>query len=703
MSPFARWILSHRLLVVLLWAILTVVSGLSVSSAVSALSEQITVPGREGFETNQTILRQYGTGGNTPPVVAVITLPAGTSAANPRIEAQLAAAFKAVTQAVPGSRVASYASTHNPAFVSRDGRTTFGLVYAPGNPFASTPGLAATQRVLAPITVAGRHFQITGIGPLSAGSSSGGVGVLGEILLGSLGALIVLIFVFRSALAITPLLMAAVAIPTTFLLIWGLTAVTEVSVFVEYLVGILGLGVGIDYSLLLVTRWREERARGRTNEDAVVHAMETAGVSIIFSGSTVAIGLLALVVLPLPFLRSLGFAGMLIPVVSVAAALTLLPVVLAAVGVRLDRPSRPPRGRESSFWSGWARLVVSHPWPSALAALAVLGTLVVAAATVILGSPEANSLAKSGEARQGLVALERSGIGAGALTPAELLVHGGNPASVTTAMRTVPGVGGAVAPADPSWQRAGTTIVEVLPVADANSGAGRAVLDRIRTVAHSLPGSVRVGGAPAQTSDFVSATYSSFPVMVALIVIITFLLLIRAFRSLVLPLKAVVLNVVSVAAAWGIMVLVWQDGVGSKSIWGIQSTGATEAWIPITVFAFLFGLSMDYEVFLLTRIREEYDIEGSTDAAVVAGTARTGRLITSAALILFLAFVSLASAPITDIKVLATGLGAGILLDATVVRMLLVPALMTLFGRWNWWLPPAVRRLLHVSVRTAQG
>jgi RND superfamily putative drug exporter len=191
--------------------------------------------------------------------------------------------------------------------------------------------------------------------------------------------------------------------------------------------------------------------------------------------------------------------------------------------------------------------------------------------------------------------------------------------------------------------------------------------------------------------------------MVALIVIVTFLLLIRAFRSIVLPLKAVLLNVVSVAAAWGIMVLVWEDGFGSKSIWGIQSTGATEAWIPITVFAFLFGLSMDYEVFLLTRIREEYDVEGSTDAAVVAGTGRTGRLITSAALILFLAFVSLASAPITDIKVLATGLGAGILLDATVVRMLLVPALMKLFGRCNWWLPPAVGRLLRVSVSTAHG
>jgi RND superfamily putative drug exporter len=212
-----------------------------------------------------------------------------------------------------------------------------------------------------------------------------------------------------------------------------------------------------------------------------------------------------------------------------------------------------------------------------------------------------------------------------------------------------------------------------------------------------------VGGVPAQTQDFVSATYDNFPLMIVFIVVITFLLLVRAFRSVVLPLKAVSLNVLSVAAAWGIMVLVWQDGFGSKLIWGIKSTGATEAWIPITVFAFLFGISMDYEVFLLTRMREEYDVERSTDGAVIAGAGRTGRLITSAALILFLAFVSLASVPITDIKVLGTGLGAGILLDATVVRMLLVPALMKLFGPWNWWLPESLARALRVPSDSIQS
>jgi RND superfamily putative drug exporter len=428
--------------------------------------------------------------------------------------------------------------------------------------------------------------------------------------------------------------------------------------------------------------------------------METAGVSIIFSGTTVAVGLLALIVLPLPFLRSMGFGGILIPLVSVVVAITLLPVILATVGPRLDWP-RPRHGETGSrFWSAWTSSVISHPWPAAVVALVLLGALVAAAASVSMGSPQANSLARSGEARQGLVALERSGIGAGVLTPAELLVPVDNRARVIAAVETIPGVGGVIAPA--SWQRAGTSIVDVFPTADGNSSAGLATLDRIRSTVQAVSSS-RVGGNPAQTQDFVSATYGSFPLMVLVIVVITFLLLVRAFRSVLLPLKAVVLNVLSVAAAWGIMVLVWQDGFGSKLIWGIPSTGTTEAWVPITVFAFLFGISMDYEVFLLTRMREEYDAEHSTDAAIITGAGRTGRLITSAALILFLAFVSLASAPITDIKVLGTGLGAGVLLDATVVRMFLVPALMKLFGPWNWWLPASLARVLRISSDTADS
>jgi putative drug exporter of the RND superfamily len=466
--------------------------------------------------------------------------------------------------------------------------------------------------------------------------------------------------------------------------------------------------VSIDYSLLVVVRWREERAHGLQGDAAIQRAMETAGRAVMFSGTTVAIGLLALVALPLPFLRSVGYGGMLIPLISVIVAATLLPVVLSKLGSRLDWPHVRTDDKASRSWTRWAQLVVRRRWLAAVGAAAVLAALVLAATSLQPGLPNVNTIAKQGAARQGLLALERSGIGSGALLPAEALVEGSSsPGHVAGALGAVPGVNGAVAPDTPQWRHPGAAIVETFIIPDGSSASGRETLDHVRSAAHLAGPEVRLGGLPAQNEDFINAVYGNFPLMIALIAIITFVLLARAFRSLLLPLKAVVLNVISVGAAWGVLDLVWQRGHGSSLIWGIPATGSVTAWIPLMVFAFLFGLSMDYEVFILARMREEYDATGSTDSAVVRGIGRTGRLVTSAALILFLAFVSLASGPETEIKVLATGLAAGILLDATVIRALLVPAVISLFGRWNWWLPHLPARLLRVEPslppRTAPG
>jgi RND superfamily putative drug exporter len=253
-----------------------------------------------------------------------------------------------------------------------------------------------------------------------------------------------------------------------------------------------------------------------------------------------------------------------------------------------------------------------------------------------------------------------------------------------------------VAPAAGTWRRNGTALIAVLPTADSATAEGRATLDRVRQAAHAGPVHGRVGGHAAGNADFVSAVYGNFPLMVGLIALVTFVLLARAFRSLLLPLKAIVLNVLSVGAAWGVLTLVWQEGHGSAQLWNIPATGSITSWIPLMVFAFLFGLSMDYEVFILSRMREEYDATGSTNAAVIRGIGHTGRLVTSAAMILMLTFVAMASGPQTEIKLLATGLATGIFLDATVIQMLLVPALVSLLGSWNWWLPALPAKLLGV-------
>ena len=705
LGSLTRIVLSHKRLVVVAWLLITVIAVLSVSSAVGALSDDFSVPGKEGAEASEAILRTYGNGGQIVPLVPVVALPAGTTVDSPGVTPKLAAVDAAIAKAALAARLASFASTEDRSFVADDGQTTFSVVFVPpGEGFAPAAELAAIRSATAGLMVAGAPVQLSGYDELdSGGGNDEGPGVLFETLISAAGALIILAWVFGSFLALLPLLVAAVAILTTFLLIWAVSTVAEVSFIVEYIVALIGLGVAIDYALLIVTRWREEREEGYDNEDAVLRAMETAGSSVIFSGTTVAVGLLALVVLPVPFLRSIGYGGMLIPLVSVLVAVTLLPVILATIGPRLDRPRLRRGGQESPAWSSWARLVVRRRWIAAGVALAILIALLIPALSLKVGDPRADSLAKSGPAAEGLRALERSGIGPGALVPFEVLVTGSDPVQTAAKLAQIDGVRAAVAPEGDAWRKGDSAIVAVFADADANSARGGDTLSAVRDVAHSLPGAVRVGGPAAQNADFISAVYGNFLLMLAAISVVTFLLLVRAFRSILLPLKALILNVMSIGAAFGVMTLVWQEGYGAKAIWNYSATGSITPFIPLIVFAFLFGLSMDYEVFILARMREEYDATGDTDTGIVRGIGFTGRLVTSAALILFLAFAALGSAPVVVVKILATGLAAGILLDATVVRALLVPATVSLLGHWNWWLPSWLDRFAaHPAPRLAE-
>jgi RND superfamily putative drug exporter len=309
--------------------------------------------------------------------------------------------------------------------------------------------------------------------------------------------------------------------------------------------------------------------------------METAGRAVVFSGITVAIGLLALIALPLPLLHSMGYGGMLIPIVTVLVAITLLPVVLAKAGPPLDWPHRRSDEQASRAWTGWAQAVARRRGLAAGAGVAVIVAVALAATNLQLGSSDADTVARSGDAKEALVALEAAGIGEGALLPHEILVESGtDPERVAAALSSVDGVHGAVAPAAPDWRRGGTVLVETIPIADSGDGAGKATLDAVRRAAYAAGPGVRVGGEPASNADFIDAVYGSFPLMIALIAVTTFILLARAFRSLLLPAKAILLNVLSVAAAWGVMVLVWQKGYGSELIWGIPATGSIPSWLP---------------------------------------------------------------------------------------------------------------------------
>jgi RND superfamily putative drug exporter len=690
----ARWVLAHRRIVIAIWIIAFLVGGMGAGSVSKRLSFDFALPGQPGYETAKQIARSYGNGGESPSSVIVVTAPAGKTIGSE--QQQVAAAFEHARSTVPRVRIVDYGSTHDPHFLTSDGRTTYAIVFTPVEKTFGAPKVP--QRVQRAVAAAlpGSQVQLTGLSQLASGGSEKGPGVFVETLIGGAGALVVLAFVFASLLALVPLLIAAVSILTTLLVVLALTYVAEVSFVVQFLVSLVGLGVAIDYSLLIVTRWREERDHGRENSEAVVAAMATAGRAVLLSGLTVAIGLLALIVLPVPGLRSVGYGGMLIPLISTAVALTLLPAMLGGIGPRVDWPKLRHESEASRAWTAWTRGVVRRRGFAAGLAVLALALLIVPLFSLTTGQTSASALAKNGSAREAYDRLLAGGVSSGVLTPMEVLAHSGEAEAVRRRLEAVPGVVNVALSRAADSTRDGTTVLLAIPAAETVNAKTLQPVRDARTALKGQPGAIGLAGEGAIELDYQHAVFGTFPLMFAIVALLTIALLTRAFRSVVLAVKAVLLNLISMGAAFGLMTWFWQEGHGSSAVFGIPATGAIAFWIPLMVFAFLFGLSMDYEVFILARVREEYDRTGSTDAAVVEGLGRTGRLVTSAALILFLAFASLASAPNTEIKVLATGLGFGILLDATIVRALLLPALVSLLGRWNWWLPRPVARALRI-------
>ena len=703
MQALTRFVLRHKALVALTWLLVAVAGVMTISGTIHRMTNDFSMPG-QAYKVDNQIVAEYGNGGSQAPYVPVLTVPAGQRVTDPAVAAETGRVFGAIAKSVPDVRVADYSSTGNGRFVTSDGRTTFALVFIPpstsfGGPTQTAAITSAAQAALP----AGWHFGLTGEDLLANGApASRGTSIMVETMIASLGALVILALVFGSFLAFLPLLIGGVSVLATFLIVGGLTEITGISQIVEFLIALVGLGVAIDYSLLVVSRWREERSAGRPNADAVAVAMEHAGRAVVFSGLTVAIGLLSMIVLPVPFLRSVGYGGVLVPLVSVLVAITLLPVLLATAGPKMDWPRLRTERRPSPAFSSWAALVYRHRWVSAAAGLAIMALLIAPALSLHLGSPGASAEATAGPAHDALASLTSGGVPSGVLTPAEVLTSSGSPAAVAARASGLPGVYAAVAPGSGAgFARGGTSIVDVLPAAESTVPSGQAQVASIEHALVGSPGVAGVGGDGASLIDFDRTVYGDFPLMLTLIAAATFILLTRAFRSVVLALKAVVFNLISLAAAYGVMTWVFQDGHGSMAIFGVPATGAITMWVPLIVFAFLFGLSMDYEVFILSRVREAYDASGDTKSAVVTGLGRTGRLVTSAAAILMLGFVSMSTSGQTDLKILATGLGAGILVDAVVVRCLLVPAMVALFGRANWWLPAWAGRLLRVPVPAA--
>ncbi|MCH7738547.1 MAG: MMPL family transporter [Chloroflexi bacterium] len=637
-------------------------------------------------------------------------------------------------------RVDSVYSTGNRALASPDGHTTYVNVLIGANP----------QEAL-------EHFsELTGAvsSELLEVKATGGLAIFADVNKSSERdlrraelftfplVLLALIFVFRSVLAATlPLLMGGIAVAITLAAIYLLAAGVDMSVFVLNVITFLGLGAAIDYSLVLVGRFREERSNYEVTE-SVGRAMSTAGRAIVFSGITSMLGLSGLLFFDYMMLRSLGIGGVIVIAVSLVVALTLLPALMGLMGSRLGQGASGIGGAR-----GWGRLagwVMAHPWT----VLVVVGVSLVALGTpmlrVNLGSPWADILPSSAESRQGwnLVADE---IGPGELAPILVVLRsesgqfrGSDIPKIAEFAKRIE--------ADPSVARIDSVIDllpggaleqegaleggDDLPTLAATLGfekefreqAGRYtsgsitlitvyskfgppeqetedLVHRLRNLPEPEGVEILVGGGTADLSDAVDRMYGVFPWVIVYVMVSVYLALMVMFRSVLLPLKAVVMNTMSLFAAYGALVLIFQDGL-LDPILGPTATGFTEATVPILIFAIVFGLSVDYEVFLLSRIKEHWDETGDNELAVRKGMEQTGRIVTSAALILVLVAGSFATADIVIVKALGLGTAIAIALDASIVRALFVPAIMRLMGPANWWAPGFIRRLSVPGLRT---
>ncbi len=539
---------------------------------------------------------------------------------------------------------------------------------------------------------------------------------------GELIALVVALAVLIAALGVSlavlvPFLFAFCTVATVLGLLDGIARATLLVLYVPNLVELIGLGLAIDYSLLVVRRFREDLVAGAPTVDAVMTTMATSGRAVVASGAVVTVGLCALIAIRVPFIQSLGLAGVLVPLTSVVAASTLLPATLALLGPRaLSRDRRAGRARRRGHdpWSALASFVIRKPVAVALGAGVLIG---VAAAPVVwleLTPASIAAIPASSAAARGMLRV-RDGIGPGALTPVDVVIDTGRPGGTTqqgvdaATLRLARGllgqadvlavaIGNRPPYVDPSHRY---ELVIVVPRDDLGAPATRELVDGLRNrllpSAH-LPRDTTayVGGAPAQGVDFLSRVYGAFPWVIAVIVVLTYLLLVRVFRSLLLPLMAVLLDACTVLAAYGLLVVTFRFGLGADVL-GLYRLPAIEGWVPVFLFAVLFGLSMDYEVFIVSRMREVRDTGAVTSVAVERGLAATGQVISAAALIMVGAVSGLVIGRVGGLQELGVGLAFGVLVDATVVRCLLLPSLMTLCGPACWWLPASLARLLRVE------
>ncbi len=656
---WTRLVLRFREPVLVFWACV-LVFGVVVSQRLThLLANSIDVPGTDSEQAGTLLANDFGAQPEgTFTVVFHVKHPSDRALQN-RLRLRITRAAASLPDAVVG------ATRTGGGIVFADVATSLDLQHAKRLTTRLREGLAGSP----PAYVTGEPAIQRDLDPILASDLRRGEELALPL------ALVLLVAVFGISLAVlVPFVVAACTIAATLAVVWLLAHEISMVTYVSNLVELVGLGLAVDYSLLIVHRFREELAV-RPRDEAAVATMATAGRTIVFSAGTVAVGLGLLLLVPVPFVRSMGVGGLLIPLVSLAAAVTLQPALLSAVGHRLTG-----RSRSSPVWERLARAAMRRPLRFLVAGTATLVALAVPAAWLRITPGSITGIPSSAQSVQGYELL-RSGLGAGVVTPTHVVIAPAAPEAANRLVRELlhsPEVLLVAHGHSPPYTGGGAQQVIVANRHEWGDAATRRFVLLLRSRLIPSAGfparsTVVAGGAPPQGVDFVDRIDRAFPWLVCAVLVLSGVVLVRAFRSLLLPLKAVVMNLLVVAASYGAITLLFRHPI--------------EAWIPVFLFAALFGLSMDYEVFLVSRMREAHDA-GEDDADAVAhGLEHTGRVVTTAAAIMVVAFSSFAVGRVEGLREFGVGLAIAVALDATIVRAVLVPSAMTILGPWNWWLP----------------
>ena len=681
------------------WAVLAVLVAVLSGAVGGTFADDFSAPGSESAQAQDLLEERFPAvaGGSG---VAVFAVDEGEQLADHQTE--IAAALARVARVEHVATVTDPFATER---VSDDGRVGYAeIVLDVPSTELGRPAGAEIADALQPARAAGVQAEFGGDAAfLNAEKKSSPAEAVGL-----LAALVVLVVAFGTVVAaLVPIVLALVAVALGLLSIVVLAGSLEVSTAAPTIGAMVGLGVGIDYALLIVSRYRENRTAGHDNRSALSAAMGSSGTAVVFAGGTVVVAMLALVLTGVGFLASIGLSTSIVVLFAVVTATTLLPAMLTLLGDRIDRgrvvgrrrAAAAPVAVEDTRWWRLAHRIAARPWRYAVAGTLVLLALAAPSLSLSTGFPDAGDN-PAGQTERRAYDLLADGFGPGFNAP--LLVVA-DLQDTALGSQDVSGLADRIAD-DPGIAEVGepqvtadggTVVLPTLPTTEPSDPETAATLQRVRDI---TPDGVYVTGATALTLDLDEQLASTRPLFIGAILGASVLLLMVVFRSVVVPLKAAAMNLLSIAGAYGVIVAVFQWG-WLGGLFGLDGTYRIASPLPVIFFAVLFGLSMDYEVFLVSRIREAYLATGDNTESVARGLAATGRVITSGALIMMIVFLSFVSDPSPFVKMIGLGLATAIALDATVVRMVLVPATMALMGRANWWLPGWLdRRLPHISI-----